>query len=390
MRKQPKEKDINLFQISKKGKQKKRRTMLILANSVLGVILAISVLATSVMGAYVFGISGMSLGNTSGQHEEEPGIYEELYVSTSEDVSYILVVGEGWAADGSEKLSDVIMVACVDHKAQTLNMVQIPRDMFIGTDVPTYKTNAVYAYPRSGESNVNALRRRLASHLGIPLDHYITFTLKGFRDAVDAIGGVDFVVTAENGLKIEDQDNIGTFYTIGPGEVHLDGNMATGLVRKRYGTKEEGYRLGDPDRMKMQRTFYAALLKKLQNTSVAQLSNLVAKCYNYFSTDLDVNSLLGYALEIKNIGFDQISIHPIAGQYVQYKPSNYHSKLSYYSIHKEDYVELFNTYLNPYGETLTVDDIRIRELHTELGIAKETAWGDQGGTASEIIDKTGQ
>ncbi len=367
-------KDVNLFQISKKGKQKRKKTMLIIANSILSVLLTISVVATALLGWYVFGISNTVVGDNNNQIQEEEGVFEDLYVSTSADVSYILVVGEGWNADGDEKLSDVIMVACLDHKAKTLNMLQIPRDLFIGTDVPTYKVNAVYAYPRKGESMVNALRRRLASHLGIPLDHYVTFTLDGFSKAVDAIGGVDIEITAPNGLKIEDQNKVGTYYVIGPGKVHLDGNSARGFVRKRYGTKEEGYGLGDLDRVKNQRTFYAALFRKLLDTNAQQLYKMVTECYNYISTDMDINTLLGYALEVKEINMDQIGMHTVPGQYVDYRPDNLTFQLSYYSLIKSKYIEVFNTYMNPYGDPITEEDVRTREMHKELGIPTEGDW----------------
>lgn len=374
-----KPREIELSQYSKKNKDRFLRRLL---NTVLSVVLALSVLATVGMGIYVFKISGMNVGNSNAQIEEE-GDFEELYYSASADVSYILVVGEGWASDGSEHLSDVIMIACIDHKAKSLNMLQVPRDLFIGTDVPTNKINAVYGNPRKGENRVNALRRRLASHLGIPLDHYVTFTTKGFMNAVDIIGGVDIEITAPNGLKIEDQHNIGSFYTIGPGWVHLDGNKAAGFVRKRYGTKEEGYRLGDLDRIKHQRTFYAALFRKLMETDAGMLAELISKCNNELSTDMDVNTLLGYALEIKNINMEHIGIHTVPGQYIDYRPTANSAPLSIYSIIKSKYVEVFNKYMNPYGTPITADGIRIRELHTELGIPTEGDWSSGTGFLDE-------
>lgn len=376
-------KDVNLFEISKKGKEKKRRTLLIVSNVVLSIVLAVSTLATSLLGWYVFGLSNTVVGNPNADVNEETGEFEDLYVSTDADVSYILVVGEGWSKTGSEKLSDVIMVACLDHKAKTLNMLQIPRDLFAGTDVVSHKINAVYAFPRKGESRVNALRRRLASHLGIPLDHYVTFTLKGFRNAVDSIGGVDMEITAPNGIKIEDQDNIGSYYVIGPGMVHLDGNAATGFVRKRKGTREEGYVMGDLDRVKHQRMFYAALFRKLLNTNTTQLYGMIQDCYSEITTDMDVNTLLGYALEVKDIKMDEIGIHTVPGQYVNYRPEGYNAKLSYYSLQKNRYIEIFNKYMNPYGKPITVEDVRNRELHKELGIPDEKQANDTEGNLGD-------
>ncbi|MBR4867983.1 MAG: hypothetical protein IKU10_02405 [Clostridia bacterium] len=38
--------------------------------------------------------------------------------------------------------------------------------------------------------------------------------------------------------------------------------------------------------------------------------------------------------------------------------------MSYYSIHKQDYVDLINRYFMPYSDPITVDSLAIQELHT--------------------------
>ncbi|MCI8360581.1 MAG: LCP family protein [Clostridiales bacterium] len=314
---------------------------------------------------------------------EAPGAFEPLPVSTHHNSSYILVVG----TDNSAGLTDVILVACIDHEKDTMSMLQITRDLYIGGDIPSGKVNAVYANAREGESHINALRRRLGSYLGIPIDHYVTFNLENFRHMVDAIGGVDINVTQERGIDVEDFTT-GKHYIMGPGPVHLDGHKAESFVRKRYQTKhmDPGYALGDVSRVQQQRVFYAALAMKLKNMSMGQVTKVAATCYNEITTDLSVGELLGYAKEIKQVSLENVVMKSVPGQFCETKLSGQDYRLDYYSIHKKQYVEMFNEFFNPYGEPISADSIKIKELHTLVGDKYEPSVANNGGTLQQIAD----
>lgn len=374
MKKKNKPDNINLSSMSTRGRHKRKRNRLLIAVNVLcSFVLILSIIALSGM----LMLSARPL-DMSQDEPEESGNYEPIKVSTFSEVSYVLVVG----LDESENLTDIIMVMCIDHDKDTVNILQIPRDTFIGTDIPSRKINAVYGNPRKGEAKINALRRRIGSHLGIPLDHYVVFTLEGFRNIVDALGGVEINITHKNGLKIENHLTH-KFQTIGPGPVKLDGVMAEGFIRKRHGG-EKGYSKGDISRVEAQRIFYAALAKKLKNMSFAQVTSIANKCFSEVKTSMSLGEILGYAKELMAIDLENIRILTVPGQGCTYK------KTSYYSIHKADYIDLFNTYMNPYGDPISASDIRIRELHKELGQPTYGSLATQGGSLAEISDKTGQ
>ena len=371
----------DIFYMSTKGRRLKKfkRTRRII-NIVGSIVLVVSVLATVMLG------TGFVIANKKlvgfGAGETESGDFESLTVSKHSGVSYILVCG----VDVEESLTDIMAVACIDHEKNTVNFLQIPRDTYIGTDIPSSKLNAVYSNPKAGELRINALRRRLASYFGIPIDHYVLFTIKGFRSVVDALGGLEVNITQEDGISIENQDTY-EHYVIGPGLVTLDGNAAAGFVRKRYGydkvldKQDEGYEKGDPSRLEAQRLIYVALAKKLQKMSLSQMAKIATNCYDQISTDMSFNDILGYAKEIKSVPFESMKILGLPGQAIDdYKGA------SFYSIHKADYVKAFNENFNPYGEQLKVDDIKIKELHTQIGIATTGSWLDPDGKGTSIAD----
>ncbi len=368
---------VDLSSMRTRGRRKRRNKFRIAMNILCSFVLILSVVALS--GMLALGLRPLGAGGDN--IEETASGLEPLIYSAHKESSYILIVG----VDNSESLTDVIMVACIDHEKDTMNILQIPRDTFIDTNVPTGKINAVYGSARDGEAKINALRRKLSSHLGIPLDHYVTFTLEGFRNVVDAVGGVDIVITQPRGIDVEDFTT-GEHYIMGPGEVHLDGHKAESFVRKRYQTShmDPGYELGDISRVQQQRIFYAALAEKLKSMSMSQITEIATTCYDQIGTSMSLGEMLGYARELQNISLDNVIMKSVPGQFCTYK------KISYYSIHKQEYVDLFNQYFNPYGDPLTVDDIRIRELHTAIGDEYESSVANEGGSLSEINDDNSQ
>ena len=357
------------------GNRRKRRMIKRTVNVVASIVLVISILVTAVMGSYL-AISGIKLGGIKA--EKEQGEFDSLTFSKSSGVSYILVVG----VDPQETLTDILVVACIDHDRNTVNFMQIPRDSFAGDDIPTRKMNAVYGNPRKGEAKINALRRRISSYFGFPLDHYCLFTINGFIKVIDALGGVTINIEQKNGIEIMDPK---TFKTerIGPGWVTLTGNQATGFVRKRTGTSD-GYYKGDIARIEAQRLVYIALAKKLKSMSAGQMLNVAKKCYSEISTDMSINKILGYATEVKGISLENMGVYAVPGQSVTYK------KLSMWSPHKAEYIELYNTYMNPYGDPITEKDINMVELHTLLGQKQTASQVVQGGTLSQLEQSKNQ
>lgn len=362
---------FDLYSVStRRGNQKKLKIKKVV-NIVASIVLTVSILMTVLMGGYL-SLSGFRIGGLS--TDEETGSFEQMTVSTSSGVSYILILG----VDPQETLTDIIAIACLDHEKNTVNFLQIPRDTFAGADVPTGKINAVYGNPRKGEARINALRRRISSLFGIPLDHYVLFTIKGFINVIDALGGLTVNIEQENGIDIMDPETL-KHERIGPGWVTLNGNQATGFVRKRTGTSD-GYYKGDIQRIETQRLVYVALAKKLKSMSLSQMFNVANKCYKQIATDMSINTILGYATEVREINLEQMGIYAVPGQNATRKG------LSMWSPHKAEYITLFNTYFNPYNAPITEDDIQLTEIHTTY----QASGVEEGGSLASIEKEKNQ
>ncbi len=373
--------DVDIMGVysSKKGKKSVNKVKRII-NIATSVVLAISLVFTAVMGWFLASANssvtdnpllkllfgGAKYGDIGYDDEGmvETGDFGELMLSDNKDVTYFLVVGCDWT---DSKQTDVIVVVCMDHKKKTVSMLQIPRDTYVGY-INAYKINAVYPNAQQGELKINALRRCLSNQLGIPIDHYILFSIEGAVNVVDAIGGVE--MNLPNAITIEDPLDFGEYYTIGPGKITLSGKDAIGFMRKRRGNQSEdkNYNGSDIGRVKQQRKFYAALFKELQNMTKGEIWKIANSCFNQIQTDLTLNETVAFALAAMKLDTENIHIFGMPGQACDY------NGVSYYSIHKDDYVKVFNEYFNPYGETLTEEDVACPEIYSIAGNDKNNNW----------------
>jgi len=163
----------------------------------------------------------------------------------------------------SGRRSDTIMILHMDSKNKKAAILSIPRDLWVKM--------APSAQSGSGQSNrINAaysvggpkgLVDTIQSSLGIPINHYVEVDFVGFKDIVDAVGGVNVFVPAPardkfSGLRIGE-----------PGCIKLDGVAGLAWVRSRhYESFESGKWREDPTsdlgRIQRQQDFIRRMLRK--------------------------------------------------------------------------------------------------------------------------------
>ena len=363
---------VDLNRYSARSRKKKHRVGLIVTNVLASLVLVVSLLAMSGMMLLNMRFQDTKTGTGDGDTQAVADM-TDVKTSEHEDVTYFLILG----TDEKDTLTDVIMVGCFDHGRKTLNILQIPRDTYIGNDIPSGKVNAVYGSAKQGQSNIEFLIKRINDYFGLPIDHYVLVHLSAFRNVVDAVGGVD--VDLPNRLLVNDSGSR-TEYYIGPGLTHLDGCQAEGFVRNRSG---KGYGTGDMARVEAQRLFYAAFAQKVKGMGMGSVVSIVTSCYDQFKTDLSVGQMLGYAQEIKQLDMANVRICAVPGQGGYFTPGR--QRLSYYSIHKQDYVDLVNELFLPYNDPISAADIKVTELHTQ----KSQPWIKEGQSFEELTPQSG-
>jgi LCP family protein required for cell wall assembly len=154
----------------------------------------------------------------------------------------------GARAVGGER-ADSLILAHIDPSTNRVVMVQFPRDYYV---------EIAGRGPDRINSALNDGRRTLVQTVeqltGLEVNHYVQVNLAGFRDLVDAIGGVDVCIPEvipfdrQTGIEVT-EDEVGM--------VHFDGDRALRFVRSRKVFGE-----GDFDRIRNQQRFLAAAVDK--------------------------------------------------------------------------------------------------------------------------------
>jgi LCP family protein required for cell wall assembly len=151
--------------------------------------------------------------------------------------------------------ADTLIVGHVDPANNHVTMLQFPRDLYVpiaGTN-DERKINEALLYGR------RALLQTVENLTGITINKYIEVNIAGFRDVVDAIGGVDVCVPETTPFD----PNTG-FWVTKPGTITFGGDLALRYVRSRH-----AFENGDFDRIANQQKFLSAAFAKV--TSLGML-----------------------------------------------------------------------------------------------------------------------
>ncbi|MDF9406953.1 MAG: Regulatory protein MsrR [Pelotomaculum sp. PtaB.Bin013] len=185
--------------------------------------------------------------------------------------------------------TDTMILASVDQKSKQVALLSIPRDTRV--NIPGYgmdKINSASAYggPELSTKVVSQL-------LGTQIKYYVLVNFSGFKDIVDALGGVTFDV--EQSMYHWDEDPA-LEINLKKGVQRLDGDKALQYVRYR------DYPMGDIDRTKYQQKFLVALGKEmLQPATIPKLPRLVTEINRYVKTNMPATDLYKLATASKNM-----------------------------------------------------------------------------------------
>lgn len=136
------------------------------------------------------------------------------------DADFNAVGAEG---DIGGQRSDTLMVMHYVKKSGSVSLLSIPRDLWvaIGGGENHQRINTAY------QVGTDVLVRTVQRALGVPIHHYVEIDFQGFKQIVDAVGGVSVCVDYPSRDK-----HTGLFMK--PGCSTLDGVEALAFARSRF------------------------------------------------------------------------------------------------------------------------------------------------------------
>jgi len=132
--------------------------------------------------------------------------------------------------DVSPPRSDTIMIARVDPKAKTVDLVSFPRDLWVPIQ-PTgspERINTAYNVEDRQQDGAQRLVDTIKADFGIDINHYVEIDFASFKGVVDAVGGVPMY------FDTAVRDTSTGFYQYELGCQTLNGEQGLALSRSRH------------------------------------------------------------------------------------------------------------------------------------------------------------
>jgi LCP family protein required for cell wall assembly len=200
-------------------------------------------------------------------------------------------------AKSGEWRTDTMIIAHIPANHQKAYLISVPRDLYL--HIPKSPTN-----PKLGntKAKVNAAFawgglplavQTLEEYSGLRLDHVVLIDFGGFKQVVDALGGIDMPI--EQDIKSIHPP----FRQFKKGTSHLDGGAALDYVRQRYQFAD-----GDFARMRHQQQFMKAVLDRAASsgtlTNPARLNAFLRATAKAVTVDKDL-SVADLAVQFRNV-----------------------------------------------------------------------------------------
>lgn len=277
----------------------------------------------------------------SQQSPEEQAVQEALRSHLERKGGFYTILLSGLDDDNGGSDTNILMA--VDTVNGYVYGASIPRDSKAIIGGKAHKIN--YAYNKGGTA---LLASTVSEQLGIPVDYTVCVNLQGFTALVDAIGGVDFEVP----INMDYDDPIqGLSIHFKKGMQHLSGADALRVVRFRHNNDGTGYGSEDLGRMQTQQKFLKAVAKKMLSfENLISNPRKYAEIFGqYVDTDLSVTDLAWFGMQVLGMGVDKIDFSTLPNEW----------KYPYIYLDPDETLALVNTYLNPYVEDRTAEDLNL-------------------------------
>jgi len=228
-----------------------------------------------------------------------------------------LLIGSDRRPGGSFR-TDTMVIAMLRPKEGQVSMISIPRDLWIyipewgNQRINTaYQHGESYGYPGGG---AGLLKDTILYNLGIQIDHTAMVEFDGFQHIINTLGGIDVPVACPyTDWRLIDpsydpyNENNWWLYTVGPGVVHMDGDLALWYARSRM-------KSSDFDRgRRQQETLRAIYSRVLQTDTISQIPALYNDLTGIVQTDITLGKMLQlalYAPKLTNADFRGYYIRP--------------------------------------------------------------------------------
>lgn len=200
----------------------------------------------------------------------------------SDDVLNVLLMGiDSGENRNTESRSDSMILVSVNRKTNKVRMVSLIRGAYVA--ISGYNnTRLSHAYEYGGAAlTIDTIERNYK----IRVDNYVSTTFDGFKAIIDSIGGVSLYFNSREATALKNKILQQGYTYKGEGTYNANGELALNYARLR---KIDS----DSARTQRQRNVLYAIVNKMKQLNVLQISDMLNKVLPYVTTDLSKTQML--------------------------------------------------------------------------------------------------
>ena len=302
-----------------------------------GVVIGLLALILVVMlGSFWFVWDKLSMLQYVEQVPVEPAAAEEVGEEPAQDIDPLLEQNKKWIdrdvmnvlllgtdersdAFSDNARSDSMIVASLNKKTNTVSLVSLERGMGVEVLEGEYKGQEDWLTHMFRYGGANLVMKTVNKNFDLNIDRFVRMNFNAVRHMVDALGGVDIELTAEEALyfwQCSDRDGTGThgpddFNDKEAGLHHLNGKWALAYSQLREIDD-------DWHRVQRQRNVIVQCADKLRNLSLSGINDLANTMLPLVQTNLtkgEIAQLLLMAPKYRTVAIQQMTI-PAEGTFV--------------------------------------------------------------------------
>ena len=245
-------------------------------------------------------------------------------------------------ADG-KGMTDVILMVSFNVKENKMDVIQIPRDTYIGEDYSTNgtgKINAVYANGPDQKNLITNLATVINEQYNLPIDYYVTVDTDAFQELYRrmyiSLGGIEMYVP----FNVEDDE----------GNKIKEGLQDVSPASAQWLLQQRDYPTADIGRLSVHDYFYAAMFQSFLKLTIADIIYFIEPFSYFVNTDLDVATITGLGSSMLKLTPADIIMHTAPGGAVDIDGH------SCFGVNAENMAEMLNDSFRPYGEKVPTLD----------------------------------
>ncbi|TDQ51925.1 LCP family protein [Actinorugispora endophytica] len=203
---------------------------------------------------------------------------------------------------------DSLLIAHISPSYDGATLINLPRDSMVNMpaceasgDKPGMAAHYGMINSAMDQGGVQCQWQVVEQLTGIHIDHFVSVDFTGFKDMVDAVGGVDMCIPAP-------VDDPKADLTLDAGEQTLNGEQALGYMRSRYGQGDGS----DLSRIDRQQDFLAAMLRKVMSgeimSSPTSIYSFLGSVTDSITVDdeLTVDRMTDIAIQMRQVDMGNI------------------------------------------------------------------------------------